>query len=59
MNDFTTEAFTLLGIGLSVIGLRTYARVSAVGFRRLEADDYLMLVAAVCKTSLTAAVLVD
>lgn len=47
LSDFTTEAFTLLGIGLGVIGLRTYARVSVVGFRRLEADDYLMLVAAV------------
>ncbi|KAF7543930.1 hypothetical protein G7046_g9902 [Stylonectria norvegica] len=47
MSDFTTEAFTLLGIGLSVIGLRTYARITAVGFRRLEADDYLMIVAAI------------
>lgn len=53
LSDFTTEAFTLLGIGLGVIGLRTYARVSVVGFRRLEADDYLMVVAAVGHLRLT------
>ncbi|KAM5353954.1 hypothetical protein ACJ41O_000604 [Fusarium nematophilum] len=54
MNSFTTEAFTLLGIGLSIIGLRSYARVSAVGFRRLEADDYLMVVAAIAYSIETA-----
>ena len=47
MASFTTEDFTLLGVGLSVIGLRTYARVSTVGISCLKADDYLMLVAAV------------
>lgn len=47
MDSFTTEAFALLGIGLGFIILRTYARISVVGFRRLEADDYLMVVAAV------------
>ncbi|KAM0431018.1 hypothetical protein ACHAPT_005655 [Fusarium lateritium] len=54
MDSFTTEAFTLLGIGLGFIFLRTYARVSAVGFQRLEADDYLMVVAAIAYSIETA-----
>ncbi|KAK3938148.1 hypothetical protein QBC46DRAFT_292996 [Diplogelasinospora grovesii] len=44
---FVTEAFTLLGVGLMVIGLRSYARISTVGFRGLQADDYLMVLGAV------------
>lgn len=47
MDAFTIEAFALLGIGLAVIGLRTYWRLSTVGIRNLKADDYLMLLAAV------------
>ena len=47
MASFTTEAFSLLSVGLFVIGLRTTARVSLVGFKGLRVDDYLMLVAAV------------
>ncbi|KAI1840680.1 hypothetical protein JX266_013142 [Neoarthrinium moseri] len=39
------EIFILLGLGLGVILLRSYARWQAVGFRRWEADDYLMIVA--------------
>ncbi|KAL1582165.1 hypothetical protein WHR41_09040 [Cladosporium halotolerans] len=46
--QFNIEAFTLLGIGITIIALRTYARVSAVGLRRLQADDYLVWFAAVC-----------
>ncbi|KAH8682107.1 hypothetical protein BX600DRAFT_429999 [Xylariales sp. PMI_506] len=41
----TTELFTLMGVGMAVILLRTYARWQAVGFGRFEADDYLMIVA--------------
>jgi hypothetical protein len=48
MSDpFTTEAFSLLGVGIFVIALRSYARVTSVGFRGLQFDDYLMCVAAV------------
>ncbi|KAK6829372.1 hypothetical protein PG987_009956 [Apiospora arundinis] len=47
MDAFTIEAFALLGIGLAVIGLRTYWRLSTVGIRNLKADDYLMLLAAI------------
>jgi hypothetical protein len=47
MDAFVQEAFTLLGIGLFVIGLRLYVRISSSGIRRLHADDYLMIVAAV------------
>lgn len=46
-DDFATEAFALLGVGLGVIALRTYARISAVGIKHLQADDYLMLLVAV------------
>ncbi|KAI3549809.1 hypothetical protein CPAR01_13677 [Colletotrichum paranaense] len=43
MSEFSTEAFALLGVAIAVIFLRTYARIAAVGFKRLQADDYLML----------------
>lgn len=46
-NAFTTEAFTELGIGLTLIALRTYARWDSVGFRNFMFDDYLILLAAV------------
>lgn len=42
-----TEAFTLLGVGLLVIVLRIAARLSSKGIRGLQADDYLMVLAAV------------
>lgn len=48
MEAFVTEAFTLLGVGLLFIGLRTYVRISTVGWKGLQADDYLMWFAAVC-----------
>ncbi|KXG54426.1 uncharacterized protein PGRI_075700 [Penicillium griseofulvum] len=47
MNSFNTEAFTLLGIAIAVIGLRTTARWIMVGPRGFQVDDYLMLVACV------------
>lgn len=47
MGDFTTEAFTLLGVGIAVIALRIVARATAVGFKGFQFDDYLMCVAAV------------
>ena len=46
--NFVAEAFTLLAIGLVVIGLRLYSRCLSVGVRRLAPDDYLMVVAGVC-----------
>ncbi|OIW32605.1 hypothetical protein CONLIGDRAFT_712899 [Coniochaeta ligniaria NRRL 30616] len=46
MDAFTTEAFTLLGVGLFVITLRTVARITSVGLGGLKADDYLMVLAA-------------
>ncbi|CCF38166.1 hypothetical protein CH063_09322 [Colletotrichum higginsianum] len=54
MSDFTTEAFTLLGVAIGVIVLRTYARVKAVGIKHLQADDYLMLLVAVTYSAETA-----
>jgi hypothetical protein len=47
MSEFTTEAFTLLGVGLGIILLRTGSRLSTVGLKGFQADDYLMIVAAV------------
>ena len=44
---FNREAFTLLGVGTAIVALRTYARISMVGFRRLMLDDYLMILALV------------
>ncbi|KAI1767222.1 hypothetical protein GGR53DRAFT_518623 [Hypoxylon sp. FL1150] len=44
--QFTIEAWTLLAIGICVTILRTYARIKAVGFRRLQGDDYLVWVGA-------------
>ncbi|KAI1082567.1 hypothetical protein F5B20DRAFT_578236 [Whalleya microplaca] len=44
MRQFTIEAFTLLGFGLVITILRTYSRIKAVGFKHLQADDYLVWV---------------
>ncbi|KAF7551247.1 hypothetical protein G7Z17_g5183 [Cylindrodendrum hubeiense] len=54
MSSFTTEAFTLLGIGLGILGLRVYARIHAVGVRNLEWDDHFMLLAALLYSAETA-----
>ena len=43
----TVELWTLYALGVSFTILRTYARVLAVGFRRLSADDYLIWLAIV------------
>lgn len=49
-NPFITEAFTLLGVALAMIFLRTFARANSVGVRRFQLDDYMMLLAAVSLT---------
>ncbi|KAI4102008.1 MAG: hypothetical protein L6R37_004673 [Teloschistes peruensis] len=46
-DNFTKEAFTLLGVGITVVALRTYARLTSVGIRKFMLDDYLMLLAVV------------
>ena len=48
--QFNIEAFTLLGVGLTVTILRTYVRISSVGVKRLQVDDYLVWFAAVRKS---------
>lgn len=48
MASFTTEAFSELAVGLTVIGIRTGVRLNLVGIKGFQIDDYLMLVAAVC-----------
>ncbi|KAI5801656.1 hypothetical protein DFH27DRAFT_482147 [Peziza echinospora] len=47
MEAFITEAFTLLGVAITTIGLRTYSRGSSVGWRHLAVDDYLMIAAGI------------
>lgn len=47
MDEFVREAFVLLGVGLSIIALRWYVRLSTNGIRGTYPDDYLMIVAAV------------
>ena len=44
---FTKEAFSLLGVGVVVVTLRTYTRWTLVGIRQFMLDDYLMLLALV------------
>jgi hypothetical protein len=44
----TVESWALYAIGVAATLLRTYARGSAVGFRHLQADDYLVWVGIVC-----------
>ena len=43
----TVELWTLYAFGVSFTILRTYARIVAVGFRDLKADDYLIWLAVV------------
>lgn len=51
--NFIAEAFSLLAIALVVIVLRWIARVLTVGFSKLAADDYLMVVAGVSKPTIS------
>ncbi|KAB2576770.1 hypothetical protein DBV05_g4570 [Lasiodiplodia theobromae] len=46
-SSFTTEAFSLLSVGIVAIALRIIARTTSVGVRDLQFDDYLMCGAAV------------
>ena len=46
-DDFGIEAFTLLSLAVVIIGVRTGARLSMVGVRNFQLDDYLMPLAAV------------
>lgn len=40
--EVTIEIWTLYAVALSATLLRTYARVRAVGFKGLRADDYFV-----------------
>ncbi|KAB8074039.1 hypothetical protein BDV29DRAFT_127641 [Aspergillus leporis] len=50
----TVESWALYAIGVAATLLRTYARGSAVGFRHLQADDYLVWVGILFYTAQTA-----
>lgn len=45
--SFTHDGFIFLGIAIAVTFLRTYARWDMAGFKRFQADDYLVWLALV------------
>ena len=45
--SFTHDGFIFLGIGVAITILRTYARWDQAGFKRFQADDYLVWLALV------------
>lgn len=47
VRDFNTELWTLYAFGVAITILRTYARVKAVGFGNLQADDFIIWLAIV------------
>ncbi|KAH8122314.1 hypothetical protein ACSS6W_005039 [Trichoderma asperelloides] len=51
--QFTIEAWTLLGVGIAVTILRTISRIRYAGFRGLGGDDYLAWVAVLFYTAET------
>ncbi|RHZ49765.1 hypothetical protein CDV55_102517 [Aspergillus turcosus] len=46
-DNFITEAFTLLALAIVTIIIRIIARITTVGFRNFQLDDYLMPLAGV------------
>ncbi|KAL5360110.1 hypothetical protein BJX96DRAFT_174980 [Aspergillus floccosus] len=54
LHKSTVESWLLYAVGLSVTVLRTCARVKAVGFRHLQAEDYLVWVGMLFYTAQTA-----
>lgn len=47
VREFNTELWTLYAFGVAITVLRTYARVKAVGFKNLQADDFIIWLAIV------------
>lgn len=45
--SFTRDGFIFLGIAIAVTLLRTYARWDMAGFKKFQADDYLVWLALV------------
>ncbi|OBT70376.1 hypothetical protein VE03_00113 [Pseudogymnoascus sp. 23342-1-I1] len=51
VRDFNTELWTLYAFGVAITILRTYARVKAVGFGNLQADDFIIWLAILLYTT--------
>lgn len=47
MNPRAVEAFVMMALGIMVVALRLHVRISTVGWKKLQPDDYLMVLAAV------------
>ncbi|KAA8641457.1 uncharacterized protein ATNIH1004_001922 [Aspergillus tanneri] len=52
--ESTIESWTLYAVGVAATVLRTYSRARTVGFRHLQADDYLVWVGILFYTAQTA-----
>ncbi|KAI6869891.1 hypothetical protein KC343_g8097 [Hortaea werneckii] len=52
--QFNIEVFTLLAVGILVTALRTYTRLVSVGWKKIQADDFLALFAILCYSAETA-----
>ncbi|KFY32591.1 hypothetical protein V493_00060 [Pseudogymnoascus sp. VKM F-4281 (FW-2241)] len=51
VREFNTELWTLYAFGVAITVLRTYARVKAVGFKNLQADDFIIWLAILLYTT--------
>ena len=47
MNPRAVEAFVMMALGIMVVALRLHVRIGTVGWKKLQPDDYLMVLAAV------------
>ncbi|KAK4207973.1 hypothetical protein QBC37DRAFT_297600 [Rhypophila decipiens] len=54
MNPRGIEAFVLMAVGIVFVVLRIFARIKLVGFKKLQADDYLMVLAGAVYVASTA-----
>lgn len=59
LRAFNTELWTLYSFGVLITCLRTYSRITSVGFSNLRADDYIVWLAVVSAPHISAAVSSD
>ncbi|PGH06142.1 hypothetical protein GX51_02530 [Blastomyces parvus] len=62
VGEYNVELWTQYGFGVLITILRTYVRVKAVGFRNLQADDYLIWFAILlfsAQTTLTSLIVIN
>lgn len=47
MNPRAVEAVVMMALGVMVVALRLHVRIGTAGWKKLQPDDYLMVLAAV------------